>query len=613
MAENLHMHDGADYRLGEAKVSWRDDVLRADNFDDVYYSVEGGLAESRHVFLGGNGLPFRLHNKSHFTIAETGFGTGLNLLALMSEMQNFPALQLDYISLEACPLEDDDLERAHAPFAEVASHAEALRAALPPRWPGTHMVHLLDGRLRLHLLYGQAEDMLATMDFRADAWFLDGFSPAKNLAMWNKNTLSHVGRLTHQGGTISTFTVASAVREALQDAGFILEKSHGFGRKRHMLTGIKPNTATAVPTSVKIKQVAIIGGGIAGASIASGLNKRGIGATLFESGKRLASAASGNRMAVQSPRLAVDHNIASQLSSICLSFAARSSDKLNCDIAKQVISLDWPHREAVRQDKFRRQFWPDSLMRFVDAEEASALSGMTLPYGGAVYDYGRIINPVKYVERLAGDASLALATKVTSVSQADDQSFHINGDSGPSYHAVVLAGGADMSDILTLMRKSGIPLDVTSGQVSHIPSNSRLQSLKAGLSFGGYLTPADNGFHELGATFDRTAAMTLTDQGHAHNINLLPDGLAGLIDHSTSQDGFAGRMSQRASTPDRNPIMGHLGDRIYCLGALGARGITFAPLLGDMLAAEIADMPVSLSRDMRNALDPFRFRMRQGR
>ena len=613
MAENLHMHDGADYRLAEAKVSWRDDVLRADSYDDVYFSVEGGLAESRHVFLGGNDLPSRLQNISHFTIAETGFGTGLNLLALMAEMKNFPSLQLDYISLESSPLKQDDLERAHAPFGEVAQHAEALRDAMPPRWHGTHIVPLLDGRLRLHLLYGQAEEMLAAMDFRVDAWFLDGFSPAKNTAMWNRDTLGQVGRLTRQGGTISTFTVAGGVRNSLQEAGFIVEKRAGFGRKRHMLTGIKPLVSQQIQTSSRMKQVAIIGGGIAGASIAAGLNRRGIGSTIFDSAKRLASLASGNRMAVQSPRLAVDHNVASQLSSICLSFAARLSDELECSIARQVISLDWPHRESVRQDKFRRQFWPDSLMRFVDADEASILAGITLPLGGAVHDYGRIINPVKYVECLAKDASLVMETKISNVRRIDDHAFHINGDEDMAYQAVVLAGGALMPDMLTLMHKTGILLDVTSGQVSHFPSNTISKSLKAGLSFGGYLTPADDGFHELGATFDRTAALNVTDKGHAHNLGLLPEGMAGIIHNAPGLEGVTGRVSQRASTSDRNPIVGHLGDQVYCLGALGARGMTFAPLLGDMLAAEIVGMPVSLARDIRNALDPFRFRMRQGR
>ena len=610
MAENIHMHDGADYRLAEAAISWRNDILRADNYDDVYFSAEGGLAESRHVFLNGNNLPSRLEDVSHFTIAETGFGTGLNLLALMAEIESYPTLQLDYISFEACPLSIHDLERAHAPFAEVASHAKALRTALPPRWQGTHMVPLLDGRLRLHLIYGQAEAMLAKMDFRADAWFLDGFSPAKNMAMWSQDILGHVGRLTRAGGTISTFTVASGVRESLQTAGFVVEKCSGFGRKRHMLTGFKPLIDAQTTRSNNIKQVAVIGGGVAGASLASGLVRRGVGATIFDGASGLASGASGNRMAVQSPRLAVDHNLASQLSSICLSFAATLSDALDCTVARQVISLDWPKREAIRHDKFRRQFWPDSLIRFVDAGEASELSGVGLPLGGAVYDYGRVINPVKYVGCLAAGASLSLATKVTDVIRVDEQTFHINGDMGVAYNAVVLAGGADISETMSLMHKSGIPLDVTSGQVSHIPASTALQPLKAGLSFGGYLTPADNGFHELGATFDRTAGMTVTDHGHVHNINLLPDEMAESIHNSHSSGDFTGRMSQRASTPDRNPIMGHLGEGVYCLGALGARGMTFAPLLGDMLAAKIADMPVSLTRDIRNMLDPFRFRMR---
>ena len=171
-------HLGADYDLPRADLAFRDGVPFAAAFDDGYYNADDGLAESRHVFIGGNGLPARMWESHHLTIAETGFGTGLNLLAVMAEMDRHPHLRLDYISFEGLPLTAEEMEQAHAPFTAVATEAAALREALPPRWPGYHLVQLCGGRLTLHLHYGEIGVLLPSLDFRADCWFLDGFAPA---------------------------------------------------------------------------------------------------------------------------------------------------------------------------------------------------------------------------------------------------------------------------------------------------------------------------------------------------------------------------------------------------------------------------------------------------
>ena len=173
-------HLGADYDLPSALVEFSGGVPQAIEFGDGYYNADNGLAESRHVFLGGNDLGARMRGASHLTVAETGFGTGLNLLALMAEMDQHTHLHLDFISFEGFPLTADQMRKAHAPFAEVASHADQLRAALPPRWPGYHLVSLCGGRLSLHLHYGEIASLLPQLDFAADAWFLDGFAPARN-------------------------------------------------------------------------------------------------------------------------------------------------------------------------------------------------------------------------------------------------------------------------------------------------------------------------------------------------------------------------------------------------------------------------------------------------
>ena len=226
-------------QLPPVAVSFDDGILRATEFGDVYFSAEDGLAESRHVFLRGNGLPDRLMDNPSLVIAETGFGTGLNLLALCAAIQaSASSCQIDYISFEAAPLEAADAARAHTAFPELAGLSEELTGQWPRRWHGVHRLSLLGGQVRVQLHYGQAEESLPRLSFAADMWFLDGFSPAKNPQLWSQQLCSEIGRLSKKGATLATFTVARQVRTHLTEAGFILEKAPGFGSKRDMLKGL---------------------------------------------------------------------------------------------------------------------------------------------------------------------------------------------------------------------------------------------------------------------------------------------------------------------------------------------------------------------------------------
>ena len=305
-------HDGANYRLHEAVVSERDGVLRADDYDDVYFAARDGLAESHHVFIDGTNFAETLHRHKHLTIAETGFGSGLNFLAVLDVLQKFsdcqPDYQIDYISFDSRPLPADVIARTHAGFPSLAAHSTALLDNLPPRWPGVHLCHFNQGQMRLHLHYGEAEACLAQSRFCADIWFLDGFAPAKNPDMWSDAVLAHIGRLTRAGGRLASFTAARMVRDGLSAAGFAISKKPGFGDKRDMITGVKTGVKPPIqtlPASPKkkppkkiVSHVGIIGGGISGASVAAGLRHRRIAATILDAGPRLATAASGNRLAL---------------------------------------------------------------------------------------------------------------------------------------------------------------------------------------------------------------------------------------------------------------------------------------------------------------------------
>jgi tRNA U34 5-methylaminomethyl-2-thiouridine-forming methyltransferase MnmC len=211
------------------ELDWRADTIPVSRrFDDPYFSLGGGLAETRHVFLAGNRLPDRF--RDGFQIAELGFGTGLNLLAtLLAHTGNG---HLRFTSFEAFPLPATDIARALQAFPETAPVAGAFLT----QWASGART-LRFPTLTATIIIGDARDTLPLWQGRADAWFLDGFSPAKNPELWSPDLMLEVARHTAQGGTFATYTAAGHVRHSLAEAGFIVTRQPGFGRKRHMTTG----------------------------------------------------------------------------------------------------------------------------------------------------------------------------------------------------------------------------------------------------------------------------------------------------------------------------------------------------------------------------------------
>lgn len=219
-------------------VDWKDGVIPVSTrFDDPYFSLADGLAETRHVFLAGNGLPERLADGFH--VAELGFGTGLNLLALLIAWAGTGRRGvLRYTSFEAYPLSTPDIARALRHFPE----AHAVAGPFLARWddaPAEGAKRLSLAGIEAEVILGDARDTLPAWQGRADAWFLDGFSPAKNPELWSPDLMAEVGRHTAPGGTFATYTAAGHVRRALDAAGFAVTRVAGHGRKRHMTTGTK--------------------------------------------------------------------------------------------------------------------------------------------------------------------------------------------------------------------------------------------------------------------------------------------------------------------------------------------------------------------------------------
>lgn len=221
-----------------AQLEWRDGrVPVSRRFDDPYFSVDDGLAETAHVFLAGNRLPDRFGGDFH--IAELGFGTGLNFLVTWAawDRAGCPGT-LSFTSFEAFPMTASDRARALAAFPGLAPFAA--RLAVMAVMGGTSGRYNFGNGLALQIIPGDARQTLPQWQGRADAWFLDGFSPAKNPEMWGEDLLRQVALHTNPGGTASSYTAAGHVRRALANAGFAVSRIPGYGRKRHMTTARMP-------------------------------------------------------------------------------------------------------------------------------------------------------------------------------------------------------------------------------------------------------------------------------------------------------------------------------------------------------------------------------------
>ena len=208
-------------------------------YGDVYHSASGASAQARHVFLAGNGLPARWQGRSRFTILETGFGLGVNFMTTWQVWLADPSRcgTLHFVSLEKHPFSARDLAEAHRAWPELAELSQALCAGWPALTAGTHHLRLGDGKVTLSLVFGDALACLPSLDCDADAFYLDGFSPAKNPVLWSPELMRQLARRAHAGTTLATWSVAGGVRRALTEVGFRVERVAGFGTKRQMLVG----------------------------------------------------------------------------------------------------------------------------------------------------------------------------------------------------------------------------------------------------------------------------------------------------------------------------------------------------------------------------------------
>lgn len=632
-----------DDRIKTAVLDWgaadKDQLApRSIFFDDIYFS-DDGLAETNHVFLRGNGLPDRFRDAHRFTIGELGFGTGLNFLAAWDcwrKAEKPDNARLDFFSVEAFPLAPADFAHAHTVWPSLSMLSQRLMDTLPPPHPGFHRIEI-DRNVTLTLFFGDVLNGLAKAEGAMDAWFLDGFSPAKNPDMWGEDVMREIARLSADKACVATFTVAGAVRRALTAAGFEIEKRQGHGRKREMLAGqlaTRPSSPSirkpwfASDKSLRLPsgaRIAIIGAGIAGASLAYALSREGFSPVVYEA-ETPASGASGNPAGLIMPRLDVGDSAAGRFHASAYLYTVQLLNRLqeqsvgklfdSCSVVLHAAKAE----EKSRQEKLlTRQALPEG---WITAHE----DGLLFPQGG-------VVHPPSFVNALLGETPVRKAT--ADRLRHDNGAWRIESADGASetFDAVVIANGLDA---LRFEQARSLPLNGSAGQIDWFPEAKAPNCARA---FGPYAAPSLEGGVVIGATYAPIAIgaeAAFTKEATQTNIKavaaLLPD-LANPLEPKASHP----RASIRCVTPDRMPVagpmpdwgfyggaydglrqgrrqdypLGHMQPGLFILSGLGSRGLVTAPLAASMIAREMASATSPMETAVAEALHPARFFIRE--
>lgn len=582
-------------------------------FEDIYHSSHGGLAQARHVFLAGNDLPSRWRGRDKFVIVETGFGLGLNFLATWQawrEDAEHPR-RLHFVSVERSPFAIDDLRRALEPFDELSDLAQALCLDFPPPLAGFHRLHFDRGRVILTLLIGEAETILPQLVARADAFFLDGFSPARNPGIWSPPVVRELARLASHGATLATWTVAGGVRSALGDAGFRVEKRVGFATKREMLAG-RFEAREAEQAAPRTRRAVVVGGGLGGTLVAERLCARDWDVDLVDALDHLRSTSVGLVRPVANLRDAVNAQVSRGAFTYALQHFRALEDEAQlvwnrCGVLQLAEGKEEEARFAAIASS---QGYPAGFLEFVDGDRAREIAARPVRGAGWWFRGGAAVSPASLIAASLARGGSRITRKygrwTTRIEREGNDWRALDENDRVIAEAPVLIV-ANAADAARLFPEARLTLSNVRGQVTYLPPDPN-RALGVIVSGNGYVAPMPGGGHCVGASYhhkDDDASVRLSD--HRDNLaraeSMLPGFTAGL--DATRLDGWTGF---RATVPDRLPIFGVSAvNGLSVATGLGSRGLLWAPLGAELLACQLEGEPLPLGRDLGGAVSPRRF------
>ena len=662
--------------LATARLDWRNaSTPVSSQYDDVYFSADNGAAESDYVFLQHNQLPQRFQQlqKRHFTIAETGFGTGLNFLQSWRLWQQHrkPGQKLYFISTECYPLKREDLQQSLAAWPQFTDLSQQLIAQYPLPIRGLHTLEFSDGVTLILLLDDAAAGFarllenphpnLAYAPERAvDAWFLDGFAPAKNPDMWTAQLFTLMGKLSHRHTTFASFTAAGIVRRSLKAAGFDVQKVAGFGRKRDMICGRYIGLPVAASDcSARIKSlnyppfwplqrhcsqpqsVLVIGAGIAGCTTATTLAEAGLKVTLLDKHASPMQEASGNPQGVLFPKLSHDATPFAEFNLLSLLYALRYYRQPQFARAFNACGMLQLLNEAdmAGAEKLCAHFaGVPEFIRPVSAIEASELAGTQINQPALYYPGTGWFKPALLREMFLQQPGIHFygGEEVLQIQSADGQWQATTANT--QYHADAMII-CNAQAAMQLLPEQVLPVKNIRGQVTRF-ANTNFDTLQCVVCHDGYICPpdAEGQNYTCGASYELNDANTaLSQASQDDNIRTLQQYLPAFAElgPATALDG---RVAFRCAAADYLPLVGPLAevdsfreqfadlrknarahipepgpyiDGLYLNIAYGSRGFSSAPIGAALLRAYLLNQPYPLPFEVATALHPARFLVRQ--
>ena len=633
---------------------WRIDEPGAPPFspeyDDLYHPRAGAFVQARHVFLAGNGLPQRWQGRERFVVLETGFGLGNNFLATWDAWRHDPHAcgQLHFISIERHPLTRADLEQVHR-GSSLRALADSLAAAWPPLTPNLHRLSFEGGRVQLLLALGDVAAWLPELTASVDAFFLDGFAPARNPQMWQLRLFKAMARLAASGATAATWTASQAVRAGLKTAGFDAQLAAGTGGKRditlaHFEPPFQPRRigslrrAVAQPTS---KRALIVGAGLAGCAAAWALAEQGWQTTVIDRHEQPAQEASGNPgglfHGIVNPQDGAHarFNRAAALEAQRVVQLAITEHGVPGSTAG-LLRLDPSGAELTAlQQQLAAIGLPSDYVQAISAEQASGACGLPLQHPAWFYPGGGWVAPVALAAALLARAGAAAdlrgGIEVQAIRRCAE-GWELLDTHGQRIDAAPTLVLANAFDALRLLGNPAWPVHKVRGQISLCnvtkADPTRLAWPRLPIAGAGYLLPAIDGLVAFGATTQPgDCDPSVRHSDHVQNLAQL----ARLTGHAFAiePEALQGRTAWRMVASDRLPIIGAVPDDaaavatgarrpdharfvprqpgLFVFTALASRGITWSPLGAQVLASSITGAPQPLESSLLDAIDPARF------
>lgn len=676
------------FNIQPAAIEWRNNQPYSTEFNDIYFSTQNGLKESHHVFIEGNQLETDWLNKpqKHFYLGELGFGSGLNFFTSASLWQKTIALSPDqqhkhlhYISIEKRPFTFDDFEQASKLWPCFSTISKNLLDYYPSLTYGRHQIQFDSLNITLTLFYMPVEEALPDLITESqrqqnklsfDHWFLDGFAPSKNEAMWTETTCKNIAKLSKPGTRLATFSVAAAVKTPLKQAGFQIKKRHGIGLKREVLAAVYPNPADITPVNkannkctsntgfinLKYKQpwfnisrsktnnkIAIIGAGIAGCATAYSLCRQGLTVELFDTENGIANKASGAAAGIFHPQLTPDMGINSQFQWHAYLYLLRFLSGL-CASEKEDIIICKGVDRLLKSASIKQQLLSLSrslhLTQWITDKKTDIASKR-----GVFFPQAAALDIAKFCQLLLNkipDNQLKLHNncEVKSLEQYKKSWFFDINEKRHQFEQVVYCGGAQS---ILLPELIPYPTRISRGQTCQLTHAALQDKLKTAICEKSYLVPnKNNATLHLGTTFEDFVDNKLNLQSQLtilNNVSKLLNEL-NLPFHDKQHQSFlplAGSFGYRLHAQDRLPIIGGavntkrlekdfsgFGQKritkksisfynqtgLWLNTAYGSHGLLYALLGSEHLACLISNGLSPISPRLASAISPVRFAMK---